>query len=796
MLRGNNMKNTIAKVSIEDCTGCSACLNGCPQNAISLIPDKEGFLSPIIDFNKCINCGICFKICPALHYKLKNNVEPDCYAVWADSEIRKKSSSGGMFSLLANYVFENGGVVCGAAFTEDYKDVRHIVISDKSELYKLRLSKYVQSNIGHVYIEILNYLKQDKFVLFSGCPCQVAGLYSFLQHDYPKLITCDLICHGANSPMAYHAFLHDREVENGSSISKVCFREKWSTTTTINFTNKTIYRKTANSCLWYKGFLNGIINRKVCGHCKYATIPRTGDITLGDFWHINLYDRSLDDGKGTSCVLVNNEKGKEIFRVLKEKMELCKPVPLSHAQKHNWMLKEPQKANLFRNYFFDQLAICGYDKAIRRVLSQKFDVGLVSWWYNDNYGGVLTSYALFMAIKSFNLSVLMIDIPTITVDRKQQSLQTMSRKFARKHYYTSAFLPSMKEHNFHCDTFISGSDQMWNYNQRQKKTNRVDYHLGFVYDYKKKISYASSFGATAHAPEEYNMKISNLLHKFDYISVREDYAVQLCEDTFGLTPTNVLDPVFIANPIIYDDLANDSNALCEKKYLCAYILDPTDEKKEAIKFVSKKLELEIVVIGDPEPLHKNNKNKLKDLPGFQNNVELEDFVYYFKNSDFIITDSYHGTCFSMIFRKQFISIGNKERGIERFYSLFRKFPLSNRMVVNVNDIFEKEELFQSIDYTEFDKILSTERDRCLKWLKKAIFSPKKYQPLDFCVLENELEELNKKVEALKTMHNKEKDELSNRISVLENKSFLLSRIFKGEKSNILNKIKKHLNLGQ
>lgn len=791
-------------VSSEECTGCGACYNACPKDAISMIPDKEGFLAPNIDLEKCIDCGICAHICPALDFKLKNNPEPECYAVWADDDIRMKSSSGGMFSLIADYVFENGGSVCGAVFTENYKYVKHVIISDRNDLYKLRGSKYVQSDIGLVYRDILKLLKEDKYVLFSGCPCQVAGLYSFLRHDYPKLITCDLICHGANSIKAYHYFLKDRETQNGT-IKKINFREKevfgWSTPTTINFTNGNIYRKHANQCTWYKGFLGGIINRKVCDHCKYATSPRVGDITLGDFWHIKLYDPLLDDNKGTSCVLTNNEKGKKIFEILKRKMKLCKEVPISHARTHNWQLRQPQKADPLRNYFFDQLDRLGYDKSINRVISKKFDVGLVAWWYNDNYGGVLTSYALCETIKSFNLSVLMIDIPTITVNRNQEALQTMSRKFARKHYYTSAFLPNMKSHNLHCDTFISGSDQMWNYRLRQKTNNRVDYHLGFVYDYKKKISYASSFGASAGAPEDYNMKISNLLHKFDYISVREDFAVDICKNTFGLTSAYVLDPVFIADPDIYTNLAKDSLVTAPKdKYLCAYILDPTDEKKEVIKYVSQKLGLKLIVIGDPEPLRKSSKEKLKDLPGFQKNVELEDFVFYLKNADFILTDSYHGSCFSMIFRKNFISIGNKDRGVERFLSLFRQFPLSNRMVLEIREIYQKNTLFDPVDYSEFEKILFLEKNRCIQWLKNAIFSNKEYKSLDFSVLENEIDALNKRIDNLKNIQNKEREDLLKRVSALEERlnismtSPSLSEKGEEKKNKMVQKIKRVLKM--
>ena len=194
------MNNTIGQVGHTECTGCGACYNKCPKDAIRMEYDTEGFLFPIIDENKCVNCGLCLQSCAVRNSQYKNEKEPECYAMWASDEIRAVSSSGGMFTILANYILEQDGYVCGAAYTEGYTAVEHIIIHEKDDLTKLRGSKYVQSNTKRVYREIQQLLDENNLVLFTGCPCQVAGLYAYLGKYYDKLYTADLVCHGVPSP--------------------------------------------------------------------------------------------------------------------------------------------------------------------------------------------------------------------------------------------------------------------------------------------------------------------------------------------------------------------------------------------------------------------------------------------------------------------------------------------------------------------------------------------------------------------------------------------------------------------
>jgi len=742
--------NSILRLDRKDCTGCGACYNICPVDAISMQRDAEGFLFPVVDEGKCTNCGLCSRACAALNPSFVNAKDPACYAVWANDEIREVSSSGGMFSLVADYILDKGGYVCGAAYSDDYMSVHHIIISDKADLPRLRGSKYVQSDIGTVYKEIRALLDADKDVLFTGCPCQVAGIYAFLGKEYEKLITLDLVCHGANSLKAYHKFLEERA--QGRTIEKVNFREKdvygWSTPTTIHFTDGSVFREPPSTCTWYKGFLKGVINRLCCDHCPYAQPQRQGDITLADFWQIHRHDPALDDRKGTSLVLVNSKKGEAVFNAVRKNMKLCKDAPIEHALKHNGQLRTPQKAHAGRNRFFKLLDAKGYDKALDYAINYKFDIGLMGWWYNANYGGVATYFALHQTLRDLGYEVLMIDIPVAENGGFYNTQDTMARRFARKHYriskcYTHKGLRIM---NAHCHTFVVGSDQMWNYWLRE--FSGPGFFLEFATDDKKKISYASSFGNRYPVPEDWRMQTAYYMQRFDYVSVREDYAVDICRDLYGVDAECVIDPVFLCDKRHYEAAIRESKANESKKYVFSYILNPTAEKRQIITQISERLSTEKVIVLDaPVSSFAQNKERL-GLSGVKEGVEEEDWLYYIKNSAFVVTDSFHGVCFSILFKKPFICVANFERGIQRFMSLLNSFGLIDRLIYNASEIEGKDYLYGDIDYDKVYEILEREKARSLKWLKDALEAPKAPRPSAYDILSRENDALRERIDKL------------------------------------------------
>lgn len=777
------MTNTIIKISESDCYGCGSCFNKCPQNAITMEYNDEGFLFPQINEQKCINCGLCLKACPIENFQKRNTKEPDCFAVWANDNLRMKSSSGGMFSLLANYFLEMGGYICGAAFSKDYTAVNHIIISNNGDLDKLRRSKYVQSNINSSYSEVLELLKNDKLVLFSGCPCQVAGLYTFLDNkQYPNLYTVDLACHGANSLKAYHAFL--KEKAKGRNIVNVNFREKeilgWTTPTVITFDNGEIHREGPSKCTWYKGFLNGIITRKSCGHCQFATQIRQSDITLADFWGIEKYKAELNDKKGTSLVLINNAKGQELFRKVTNNMALCEKVPYDQGWRRNGQLYQPQKLHPHRDLFFQSLNKYGYDAAIDHAVNYKLDIGVMGWWYNANYGGVATYYALHQLLKSMGYSVLMIDNPIKSGEPYYSNNESMPHRFAQKHYkrskrYTAYGLRAL---NAHCSTFIVGSDQMWNYWLRD--LTGPSFYLEFATNDKKKIAYGSSFGNQYTVPEAWRSQTAYYVQNFDYVSVREDYAVQMAKDFYDVDAKHVLDPVFLCDKNEFVSLANQSTHLESEPYICCYILNPNEEKRKIIKTVSEKLHLPVKIILDAaEGSFQSNKEKI-GMEEVLIDIDEEDWMYYFKNSSYVITDSFHGVCFSIIFEKSFLCLANPERGIQRFHSLLRLFKLDQRLLYTNEDLIKNFWLLEPIEYDPINQILEIKKNDCINWLTNALESPKPRVTSTYDILVKENQQLKEQIWKLHT----DLEELKKQLPIALSKPAIT-------KETLLQKIKRH-----
>lgn len=337
------------------CTGCSVCSLICPTKAITMQENGEGFLNPVIDKNKCVYCGLCTEKCISENPSYKNTPQPKCYAVHADDEIRKISSSGGMFTVAANYIIDKGGYVCGAAYKDNFR-VEHIIINDRNELQRLRGSKYMQSNPENVYPQVKDLLSEGKTVLFTGLPCQVAGLYSYLGKDYDNLYTIDLVCHGITSSKVFEKY--HKDVLNNQPLQSLEFKAKepWGWHAGINayFTDGTKYSVPCETDPYFVAYLNSVSKNTTCGSCTVNRLPRQGDLTIGDFWGIE-HDPEMNDKKGTSVVLVNNEKAQRFFDDLKQTMKKVKEEPLQIAIKGNHSIEHPYTLHKNRNTFFEKL---------------------------------------------------------------------------------------------------------------------------------------------------------------------------------------------------------------------------------------------------------------------------------------------------------------------------------------------------------------------------------------------------------------------------------------------------------
>lgn len=312
------------------CCACGACKNICPKGAIAMKEDEYGFLYPQIDEKKCVQCGICKKVCAYQNGQVKNT-PIKCYAAVNKNKVElMKSASGGIFVAVATSVLKEGGVVFGAAldFEDGHAHPHHIAVREISQLYRLQGSKYVQSAIENTYEEAKKELNLGKKVLFSGTPCQIAGLYGYLRREYENLFTVDVICHGVPSAKMFDDFLqNETNKRNVKKIKEYIFRDKkrgWGMNGKIRFelkngSEKTVYIP-ARLTSYNTFFLDGFNYRENCYSCKYANSKRPGDITLGDYWGIErenpelLKNKEYDIENGISCIIVNSKNGMKIMQ--------------------------------------------------------------------------------------------------------------------------------------------------------------------------------------------------------------------------------------------------------------------------------------------------------------------------------------------------------------------------------------------------------------------------------------------------------------------------------------------------
>ena len=341
------------------CTGCTACYNICPKGAIEM-KEINGFKYPYIDNNKCINCGLCKKICPI--HKKNNDSLNKCYVGYSnDIKDLEKSSSGGIFPLIARNILNDNGIVIGASFKNN--KLSHIIIDNIKDLDKLKGSKYLQSDLSSIF----KYIKENinnKKILFVGTPCQVGGLKSYLKKDYENLICIDLICHGVPSPKLFDKYVKYLEDNNNDKLKNYNFRDKktgWDTySNTATFKNKK-YTELASSNSYMKLFLKDIALRESCYDCNFKLGNKYSDITLGDFWNVQKYYPDMYNKKGVSAIIINTEKGNHLFNIIKDSITY-KECNIDEILKGNPSLKYSSIKPINRDNFFKDLNTLSFNE--------------------------------------------------------------------------------------------------------------------------------------------------------------------------------------------------------------------------------------------------------------------------------------------------------------------------------------------------------------------------------------------------------------------------------------------------
>lgn len=358
-----------------DCTGCATCKNVCGQSAISMLPDLKGFLHPIINDERCIACGACVNACPILN---ENNFRiPSSQTArkgWAkNDDIVSKSSSGGVFSLVAEQILSKKGHVYGACFDTSTWKLHHVCVDNYDHIDQLRGSKYVQSDIGETFKDAKKDILSGIDVLFVGTPCQIAGLHSFLHHkEYPNLITIDLVCHGVPSPDVFIAFTEFLNESEGSELVNYSFREKKWCWTRFNslaiFKNGSVKRGKWEEDPYMRGFLRELFLRDSCHHCRFANMNRQGDITLADYWaYKHKHGEENNRERGCSLILMNNDKARNVIHQSLSLMTSY-PITIEEAMMGNQALKKCFPKNPISVSFWDDFRGKGFKGVVEKYL--------------------------------------------------------------------------------------------------------------------------------------------------------------------------------------------------------------------------------------------------------------------------------------------------------------------------------------------------------------------------------------------------------------------------------------------
>lgn len=667
-----------------------------------MVQDNEGFWIPKINQKKCIHCGKCERVCSYNHPNLNTKKPNNGYAMYTtNADIRANSSSGGIFYLLADEMIRRGGYVCGATYTYD-QGCYHIMVDDYYGLEKLRRSKYIQSKVGETFHQTKELLELGKWVLYSGTPCQIMGLKNYLGKEYDRLLTIDLICHGTPSQRVWDAYLADNFPHE--KVQHLNFRDKktgWGNYAVSIKTNKSFVLTPHDYNSFIAGFLKDIYLCNSCYSCPFHSTKRPADITLGDFWGVGRVDETLNDNKGTSLVLLNSDKGRFFLSAINPDLYFVKAYPIDHILPYNLMLRGAPTKKYNRSLFFALMREGGFKYAFNRIVDTSKNVAILNLWHTHNYGAILTAWALQTVLLKMGYN------PTLVKNDYwcgKSNWRDVFSDFESELYAIDDLKDSndLKRLNLYHDNFIVGSDQVWRYLYTWR--DYKNYFLSFVNQNKRKIAYAASFGIKEHeGPLGVQQEISNYLKSFCAISVREKSGVDICRDTFSVQAQAVFDPVFLLKTEDWNYLLQKSTVDISKTCLTYFLYEDAVIKKSIERILhEEKLSRSSIKICD---------------------TTVYDFLKSIKTAKKIMTDSFHGICFAIIFQKDFICVNykNQTRGEERLLSLLSDLGLLDRMFYNLEEVDWAK--IPPIDYDKVNLIIKQKRTEGLDFLIKALNGP-------------------------------------------------------------------------
>ncbi len=358
------------------CCGCASCATICPHSCISMEYNEEGFLYPVVQTNACIKCGLCKRACPVSNAKafIPNPIKEAWGLIANNQSILLNSSSGGLFTLLAEKILKERGCVFGAAFTDDFQHVRHIMVENNEALSLLRGSKYMQSVMSNCYQVVKEQLKAGRKVLFSGTPCQIAGLKSFLGKDSDFLLCVDVICHGTPPAKLWQKYLRHIEKKTKGVVKSVNFRHKENGWKRFGLeapmSGNVRYYRAFQQDPYMKMFLRNYCLRESCYQCNVKNSGSVADVTIGDFWGVENVAPEINSYLGVSLVLIHTEKGKEYFERIKPYMFLQR-VDYEQSIAYNRVVNTSVRRPPERDVFFFDLPKLDWDKLECKYTKEK-----------------------------------------------------------------------------------------------------------------------------------------------------------------------------------------------------------------------------------------------------------------------------------------------------------------------------------------------------------------------------------------------------------------------------------------
>ena len=635
-------------------------------------------------------------------------LQQTCFAAMADDALRSSSSSGGVFGVLARRILADGGAVCGAAFDERFV-CRYEVVEDELSLARLQGSKYVKAAMTAEFLAyVRRILKSGRTVLFVGTPCQTAAIKRIFT-DFPELLlTVDLICAGCPGQKLFDRYLDDNwGRSNVASFEFRCKRRGWR----HHHYLLRILLKDGREILREKGedeymtaMSSGLGLQEGCLNCPFCTMDRPGDLTIGDFWQV---PKGMDDGKGTSAVLANTERGKLFFESVRAAFMRVAEYPPKLLQERQARLRTPPTPAVGRKVFWESIAA---GLTVKEALAKGLtDIGrnvaiLNFHWETVNFGAVLTAYALNRAIRDMGFEVRNIDFRTDLPRVLKKPENPRFDEFRRRNipvtppYRDAAALDRL---NALFDTFIVGSDQVWN--PDIGGWYKDAYFLTFANPKKRMISAAASFGIDP--VKAYGKgSLRRLLQPFDAVGVREQSAVERLAEA-GIEARLCIDPVFLLSKDQWLSLAAQSKAAHGGSSVVWYAVNQYGRDGLGQYLAAHACELS------------------GHLVHLDASFRIEDWLAAISQASLVLTDSFHGVCFAILFERPFAVVVSKSPKSRRMRDFLAMLGLSDRQFEDVSAMPSVGELSRVVDFSFARARLAAMREEFAAFLKDALERP-------------------------------------------------------------------------